>query len=139
MDSTLGLSLVLHGRFCLFYFVCQMKNAPLGQFEQIVLTAILQCGETAYGVPIHRAVEQLSTPRRVSPGAVYATLDRLEDKELITSWLSDPTPERGGRSRRYYRVERKGERALRESLRAARQLASLVESLLGTSLRGCRI
>ena len=99
-----------------------MKAAPpLGQFEQTVLTAVLRCGEKAYGVPIHEAVEVLSA-RTISPGAVYATLERLEDKALIHSWLSDPTPERGGRARRYYRLERDGELALRESLMAARRL-----------------
>ncbi|HTC54229.1 MAG TPA: helix-turn-helix transcriptional regulator [Steroidobacteraceae bacterium] len=105
-----------------------MKHAPqLGQFEQTVLTAILRCGERAYGVPIHEAVEALSA-RSVSPGAVYATLDRLEDKALINSWLSDPTPERGGRARRYYRLERDGEVALRDSLIAARRLWEAVRA-----------
>ncbi|HTB64662.1 MAG TPA: helix-turn-helix transcriptional regulator [Steroidobacteraceae bacterium] len=111
-----------------------MKSAPqLGQFEQTVLTAILRCGVQAYGVPIHQAVEALAA-RSVSPGAVYATLERLQDKGLINSWLSDPKPERGGRARRYYRLERDGELALRESLSAARRLWEAVEATGGKDL-----
>jgi len=98
--------------------------APIsvGQFEQIVLTAILSLGEGAYGVTIHSKVEELSGPKKVTRGAVYATLDRMEDKRLISSWLSDPIKERGGRSRRYYRLEKSGEHALRESARMARRI-----------------
>jgi DNA-binding PadR family transcriptional regulator len=94
----------------------------LGQFEQLVLTAILALGENAYGVTIHAKVEDLTQPRKVKLGAVYATLDRLEDKRLIASWLSEPTKERGGRSRRHYRLEKSGETALRESALAARRI-----------------
>jgi PadR family transcriptional regulator, regulatory protein PadR len=111
-----------------------MKGTPpLGQFEQTVLTAILRCGEKAYGVPIHAAVEALAA-RKVSPGAVYATLDRLEDKGLINSWLSDPRPERGGRARRYYRLQRDGELALRESLIVARRLWEAVKAAGGQDI-----
>jgi PadR family transcriptional regulator, regulatory protein PadR len=99
---------------------------PLGQFEQIVLTAILSLGEDAYGVTIHAKVESLSRPRKVTRGAVYATLDRMEDKGLISSRLSDPIKERGGRSRRYYRLEKSGEKALRESALAARRLYDVI-------------
>ena len=73
-----------------------MARETLGQFEQLVMTAILALADNAYGVTIHAQVETLAQPKSVSLGAVYATLDRLEDKGLITSWLSDPTPERGG-------------------------------------------
>jgi len=98
----------------------------LGQFEQLVLTAILALGDTAYGVTIHAKVEELSKPRKVARGAVYATLDRMEDKGLIASWLSDPTPERGGRSRRHYRLEKSGEKALREAARTAQRLIQTI-------------
>ena len=76
----------------------------LGQFEQIILTAILSLRDEAYGVTIHEKAVQLAAPKRISLGAVYVTLDRLEDKGLISSWLSDPTPQRGGRSKRFYRL-----------------------------------
>jgi DNA-binding PadR family transcriptional regulator len=94
----------------------------LGQFEQMVMTAILALEDNAYGVTIHAKVEDLSRPKKVTRGAVYATLDRLEDKKLVASWLSDPTPERGGRSRRHYRLEKSGEKALRESAKTALRL-----------------
>lgn len=94
----------------------------IGQFEQIVLAAILSLDDGAYGVTIHARVEELNGARKVTRGAVYATLDRMEDKRLISSWLSDPIKERGGRSRRYYRLEKSGERALRESAQTARRI-----------------
>ena len=106
----------------------------LGQFEQIVLTAILTLEENAYGVTIHAKVEDLSRPKRAALGAVYATLDRLEDKGLIASWLSDPTPERGGRSKRHYRLENSGERALHDSVLTAKRICDVVEDAWGESV-----
>src|SRR5262245_64469511 len=106
-------------------------QALIGQFEQFVLTAILSLGENAYGVTIREVVGELASPRNVSLGAVYSTLDRLEDKKLIKSWLSDPTPERGGRSKRHYRLEPAGEGALRESVEAYRRVCNAVEGILG--------
>jgi DNA-binding PadR family transcriptional regulator len=103
----------------------------LGQFEQIVLTAILALDNNAYGVTIHAKVEELSKPRKVARGAVYATLDRMEDKGLIASWLSDPTPERGGRSRRHYQLEKSGEKALREAAKTAQRLIDTIAQGLG--------
>jgi len=104
---------------------------PLGQFEQVVLTAILALGEDAYGVTIHAKVEDLSSPRKIARGAVYATLDRMEDKGLIASWMSEPTPERGGRSRRHYRLEKPGEKALRETAKQAQRLIDTISKRLG--------
>ena len=89
----------------------------LGEFEQIVLLAILRLSDEAYGVPIRREIEK-RTRRRLTVGALYRTLDRLEEKSWITSWFSDPTPERGGRSRRYFKVQPLGMKALRESREA---------------------
>ena len=103
----------------------------LGQFEQIVLTAILALEDNAYGVTIHAKVEDLSRPKKATRGAVYATLDRMEDKGLISSWLSEPTKERGGRSRRHYRIEKSGEKALRESARTAQRLIETIAQTLG--------
>jgi len=98
------------------------KADALGQFEQVVMTAILMLRDDAYGVTIHAKVEELARPKAVSLGAVYVTLDRLEDKGFVGSWLSDPTPERGGRSRRYYRLGALGERALQESAVTAKRI-----------------
>jgi PadR family transcriptional regulator PadR len=105
----------------------------IGQFEQVVMTAVLTLGENAYGVTIHAEVEELVHPKRVSLGAVYATLDRLEDKALIASWLSDPTPERGGRSKRHYRLEAAGERALHDSAVTAKRICDVVERIWGVN------
>ena len=107
------------------------QTESLGQFEQLVLTAIVTLGDKAYGVTIQEKVEQLADRKPASSGAVYVTLDRLEDKGLIRSWLADPTPERGGRRKRYYELQAAGERALSESLRAALRMVEAVEESLG--------
>jgi PadR family transcriptional regulator, regulatory protein PadR len=98
------------------------KATGLGQFEQLVLTAILTLRDDAYGVSIHAKVTELAHPKAVSLGAIYVTLDRLEDKGYVASWLSDPTPERGGRAKRCYKLEALGERALRESAVTAKRI-----------------
>ena len=107
------------------------RPATLGQFEQLVLTAILTQREDAYGVTIHSKVQELAKPREVSLGAVYVTLDRLEDKGLVSSWLSDPTPERGGRAKRCYRLEALGERALEESAVTAKRIWESIAQVWG--------
>ncbi len=89
----------------------------LGEFEQIVLLAVLRLGENAYGVPIRQEIES-RTKRSISIGALYSTLDRLEAKSLVSSTFSDPRPERGGRARRYFRVEPRGVRALQRTREA---------------------
>jgi PadR family transcriptional regulator PadR len=109
----------------------------VGQFEQIILTAILSLRDEAYGVTIHEKAAKLATPKNVSLGAVYVTLDRLEDKGLISSWLSDPTPERGGRSKRFYRLEALGERALQESTATSKRVWEAVAEIWG-NLDGSR-
>ncbi len=101
------------------------------QFEQLVLAAILTLKEDAYGVTIHAKVQELAYPKAIALGAVYVTLDRLEDKGYISSWLSDPTPERGGRSKRFYRLEALGEQALRESAATAKRVWDALAGVLG--------
>jgi PadR family transcriptional regulator PadR len=116
----------------LYYTVVQMpKPDSLGQFEQLVLTAILSLRDDAYGVTIHAKVEDLARPKAVSLGAIYVTLDRLEDKGMVSSWLSDPTAERGGRAKRCYRLEALGERALQESAATAKRIWDAVTQVLG--------
>lgn len=107
------------------------KTNSIGQFEQIVLTAILTLGEDAYGVTIHAKVEELSKPKKAALGAVYATLDRMEDKGLIVSWLSKPTAERGGRSRRHYKLESSGVAALHEAAQTAKRICDVIERSWG--------
>jgi DNA-binding PadR family transcriptional regulator len=110
------------------------KTDSLGQFEPIVLRAILTLREGAYGVTIHSKVQELARPKSVSLGAVYVTLDRLEEKGLVSSWLSDPTLARGGRSRPCYRVEAAGERALKESAVTAKRVWDAVTEVWGKEL-----
>ena len=105
--------------------------SSLGQFEQLVLTAVLSLRDNAYGVTIHERAEALAHPKTIALGAVYVTLDRLEDKKLIQSKLSDPTPERGGRSKRFYRLSEKGERALKEAAATARRMFDIIETTWG--------
>ena len=107
------------------------KPESLGQFEQLVLTAILILRDDAYGVSIHAKAQELSRPKAVSLGAVYVTLDRLEDKGLVSSRLSDPTPERGGRAKRCYQLEASGERALQESAVTAKRIWDVTSEVWG--------
>jgi DNA-binding PadR family transcriptional regulator len=79
----------------------------LGEFEHLIVLALLRLEDRAYGVTVRQEIE-LRTKREVSIGAVYATLDRLETKGYVKSRLGDPTPERGGRSKRFFRVTAKG-------------------------------
>ena len=88
----------------------------MGNFELMVLLAVLRVGEDAYGVPIARELED-KISREVLLGSVYAALERLEAKGLVASSLGDPTPERGGRAKRYFTVTAKGLREIRETQR----------------------
>lgn len=108
----------------------------IGQFEQLVLTAILALPDNAYGVSIHAKVSELAAPKSVSLGAIYVTLDRLEDKGLIASWLTEPTAERGGRSKRCYRLEGLGARVLEESAVTAKRIWDVFADALGDASPG---
>ena len=88
------------------------KGEYLGEFEQLVLLAVLRLDENAYGVPIRQEIENC-TGRTAAIGAVYATLDRLEQKGLVASRLADATAERGGRAKRYFHVNAEGKAALK--------------------------
>jgi DNA-binding PadR family transcriptional regulator len=87
------------------------RRRSLGEFEQLLLLAVLRLGEEAYGVTVRREIER-RTGRSVSLGAIYPTMDRLEEKGLLTSCMGEPTGERGGRSRRYFTVLPAGVEAL---------------------------
>ena len=104
-----------------------MPTAPvgLGEFEQMVLLAVLQVKDEAYGVTVHEELER-RTKRKVARGAIYMTLDRLEKKGLLESWTTPPTADRGGRAKRCYAVTKPALEALRASRRA---LASLWQGL----------
>jgi PadR family transcriptional regulator PadR len=87
------------------------RNQFLGEFEQLVLLAIARCGRDAYGVSIRRELET-RVGERVSIGSVYAAVDRMERKGYIASTIGDPTPTRGGRAKRFYRLEEAGREAV---------------------------
>jgi DNA-binding PadR family transcriptional regulator len=97
------------------------KGDSLGEFEQIILLALMRLGPEAYGMTVRREIEE-RTRRQVSIGAVYATLERLESKGYVSSTAGEPTPERGGRAKRFFRIESSGERALRESQEMIRRM-----------------
>jgi DNA-binding PadR family transcriptional regulator len=90
---------------------------PIGEFEQVVLLAILRLNDEAYAVTI-RAEILSCTGRDVSRGSIYITLDRLETKGYLKSWFGEPTPERGGRAKRYYALRPRAIEALKDSRRA---------------------
>lgn len=86
----------------------------LGEFEQLILFALLRLGEDAYGAAVRREIEARAG-RDVSAGAVYTVLERLERAGLVSSFVGEPTKERGGRRRKYYRVRPEGARLLHEA------------------------
>lgn len=96
-----------------------------GEFELVVLLAVVRLGDEAYGMEIRREIEE-RTGRGVSIGAVYATLDRLRDKGLLEAEMGEPTAERGGRAKRFFELSRAGEAAL---ARSREMFASLLEGI----------
>jgi DNA-binding PadR family transcriptional regulator len=103
--------------------------AALGEFEQLILLAVVRLADNAYGVRIRQEIET-RTGRAVSPGAIYTALDRLETRSLVRSRMGTATPERGGRRKKYYTVEPKGAAALQRAMRAMAQMAEGVEPRL---------
>lgn len=101
----------------------------LGEFEQMVLYALVSLGEEAYGAAIRREIVE-RTGREVSAGAVYTVLDRLERSALVRSSVGSPTPERGGRRRKYYELRPDGARLLQATReRMHRMESGLVDEL----------
>ena len=98
-----------------------MKGEYLGEFEQMILLALLRLGDTAYGMTIRQEIEE-RTGRAVTIGAAYATLDRLEEKGYVSSTVGQPTAVRGGRSKRFFRMTPRGVEALNQSRRALEQM-----------------
>ena len=102
----------------------------LGEFEQLILLAILRLGDQAYGVSIRAELADRAR-RIVAPGALYTALERLEAKGLITSRMGDPTPQRGGRAKRYVAVTAAGRRAVARAQRAYQRLLDGLDVLRG--------
>ena len=105
------------------------RAGPLGDFEQLVLLGVLRLDDRAYGAAIRQEIHARSG-RDVSINAVYTTLDRLEQKGLLRSWDGEPTPERGGRRRRFYALRPSGLAALRQAYRAVTGMAEGLEHRL---------
>lgn len=95
----------------MIYYIEQMSAVYLGEFEQMVLLAVLRLGEKAYGIPIRAEIENRAG-RRVTVGALYTTLERLEAKGLVYSWFADATAQRVGRPQRYFKLLPAGVEAL---------------------------
>jgi DNA-binding PadR family transcriptional regulator len=110
---------------------CKRQPPALGDFEQLVLLGVLRLETegTAYGAAIRQEIHARSG-RDVSINAVYTTLDRLESKGFLKSWVGDPTPQRGGRRRKFYELRSTGIAALRQAYRAFTAMADGLESRL---------
>lgn len=94
-----------------------------GEFEQIVLMAVMRVGEDAYGIPIHTEIRK-RTGRDPAVASVYKTLERLERKGFLASRIGEPTPERGGRRKQFYTITSAGKKELRSAMSAIRRMAS---------------
>lgn len=105
--------------------------APLGDFEQLVLLGVLRLGDDAYGAAIRQEIHRRSG-RDVSINAVYTTLDRLETKGMLRSFIGEPTAQRGGRRRKFYTVNPAGMAAIRQAYHAVRSMADGLDDRLGT-------
>jgi DNA-binding PadR family transcriptional regulator len=101
----------------------------LGELEQLVLLALLHLGESAYGITVRDEIAERAA-QDVPLGSIYNALSRLEAKGLISARMGDPTPERGGRRKRHYRVRPEGRRALARSLAAIRRLTAGLQTVL---------
>jgi PadR family transcriptional regulator PadR len=104
----------------------------LGEFEQLVMLTVLRLDEAAYTGAVRQELLERAG-RDVSPGAVFTTLERLESRGLVASRYGDPTPERGGRRKRYYRLRAEGRRALARSLDTMRRVAEGLDAKLERS------
>ena len=106
-------------------------SIALGEFEQLILLALMRLGPDAYGATVRREIEE-HAGREVSISAVYTTLDRLERKGLVRSRIGAPTPERGGRRRRHFELLTLGARSLRDAYRALTGMTAGIERRLKT-------
>jgi PadR family transcriptional regulator, regulatory protein PadR len=102
----------------MYYIVIQM----VGEFEYLVLTSVARLGASAYGASIRNEIEK-ATGRRCSIGALYTTLDRLEAKGFVRTWMGEPTPERGGRSKRLVQLTATGVKEASDFFRAITRIS----------------
>ena len=112
----------------IYYVDIMAKGDYLGEFEHIVLLTVLRLGDGAYGAMIRVEIERV-TGRSAAIGAVHATLERLERKGLVSSWIGEPTAERGGKAKRHFKLEGDGVSALKNARKTLERLHA------GVSLR----
>jgi len=116
----------------LFYIVKEMKHGELlGSLEYIILLALVRLDGPGHGMRVLQEIEE-RTGRRISIGAVYATLERLEKKKYVSSFTGVPTPERGGRAKRFFEMKPAGKRALEVSEQTLRSMTAGLKSRWGT-------
>src|SRR5829696_3782105 len=108
----------------------KMARETLGNFELMVLLALMRVRDEAYGVSIAKTIEE-STRKTVVLASVYAALERLEEKRIVSSRVGDPTAERGGRAKRYFEITSHGLRQVRETQRALTTLWRDLPQLAG--------
>jgi PadR family transcriptional regulator PadR len=108
------------------------RGELLGSLEQLVLLALVRLGTNAYGMTVRREIEE-RTGRALSIGAVYATLERLQTKGYVRSFIGEPTALRGGRAKRLFRIESEGERALRTTQETMRKMTVGLKNRWGTT------
>ncbi|MCC7186026.1 MAG: helix-turn-helix transcriptional regulator [Acidobacteria bacterium] len=104
----------------------------LGEFEHLVLLAVLRLGDDAYGATIRREIETRAG-RELSISATYVTLERLEAKGFVRSWIGEPTAVRGGRRRKHFALQPLGRTVLAQSVRTFRVMADGLEDQLAKS------
>lgn len=105
------------------------SSTGLGEFEYLVMLAIMHLGDDCYSVTIRKEIER-RTDRKVAPGALYVTLQRLVEKGFLESWLGEPTAARGGKAKRHFRPTEEGLAAVREFAAAMRSMARGLSGLL---------
>jgi PadR family transcriptional regulator PadR len=110
----------------------QFEKNYLGEFEELILLAILRLGDDAYGMRIRHEIQ--AAGRSASLGAVYTTLDRLEEKRYVSSWVGDSSPERGGRAKKHFKVDGAGLNALRQAVETTTHLSQGLEQILGSAV-----
>ena len=115
----------------LFTIGKQMANPnAISNFELMVLLALIRLGDEAYGLPISQEIEEQSG-HEVALGSIYAALDRLQNRDLVSSSLGDPTPERGGRAKKYFKITSKGMRVVQETQRTLMRMWKGLPNLEG--------
>lgn len=108
---------------------------PLGELEQVILLTLVRLNGEAHGAAVAEEIEE-RVGRRVSPGALYTVLERLQEKGFVEAWIGDSTPERGGRRRKVYRLLPEGARALRAWYDGIQELADGVTARMDTLAEG---